>query len=1253
MRKKLLSFVLALAMVLSLTPVHVFAESSDFSSVTMEYKDGQNQIKVTTSGTYRAGNVTYLVVNTEHAKDDLAFSSFTGPSSVDESFAPITGEYSESTSWEQSKDYYIPVTGMVTNDSYDGDLENGSVSVYLWSAYDTMSVIANAKSGTATITNGQAPAAPQNITSPIVVSIPDSPKIGDTVADSSKTVISSTEGVDSVSSVSWSGASGDKWADGETPKLTFTLNADTASGYQFPALATDGFTVSGATVSAGSCASGATSVTVTVDYTELAYSEIASVTLSGVPNQPAVGAAMEDPTVTTSTDGVTVASAAWTGGTTNWAVGNTPVLTITLDAADAYQFKAALTQGDISIGSPEGVDGTPAVAVVDTTRAGGNATVTITYNALTATKLTTAAVTMPTAPAVGGTAADTGNATVGGGENYEHTSTVWSGAASTDWAIGDTPKATVTLTAKPGYTFADIEAGNITVNNKGEANVAVSGTPGATLVLDITYPKFVGAVTGVTLEGDAQLGEELTAVVAPTGADVTYQWYRDADTAIGSGGNTYTIVKDDIGHTIKVTVTGQNDFEGEKTSAPVTVEKVALTGNVTIEHDDKNGDSAINTGDELTANVSALLSSTTDLAEGDLSFTWKSGGEVVGSDSKTYTITAGDTDGEKTITVTVSIKAASQTYYSGTKESTGVQAGKIALTGIGATTSSDLKVDSILTAGALAPTAATATYKWYRAADASGSGKAEITGQTGTTYTLTAADVGKFIIVEASGTGDFSGTVAAAGLGPVVKKDAPAAPSAATSDVVVDDLTTGKITNVDNTMEYATQADFSDAKDITGTEVTGLDAGTYYVRVKETADTEAGETATVTINNPTPATPNKVTGVAVTAGDKKLDITWEKPRLNGGTFQKYIVDVQDNGVSVAGFPNETMTDADTLTLTVTGLTNGTTYTVTVQAVNETDLAGAVSEPVTGKPVASSKPSGGGGGGGVATQKYTVRYDVGEHGTLKGNKTEDVKKGSYPKNVPSVAAEAGYEFLGWSLDGKKVVDPTTVKITESTKFIALYEGGEGKEEPPVRDDVEIDHYAYIAGMGNGKFEPNGNLTRAQAATMLAQLSEGFAGQSGTTNFTDVTAGDWFHNFIAYAAGEEMVSGYPDNTFKPNGNITRAEFSAMLCRFIGAADETMENTFSDCAGHWAANDIAVLSSKGIVSGYVDGSFKPNQTITRAEAVTMINSAVGRTPVQASVIENLGNYGNPFSDVTPDNWAYYQILESAINHNSEDFH
>ncbi|NMW85272.1 S-layer homology domain-containing protein [Peptoniphilus sp. AGMB00490] len=198
--------------------------------------------------------------------------------------------------------------------------------------------------------------------------------------------------------------------------------------------------------------------------------------------------------------------------------------------------------------------------------------------------------------------------------------------------------------------------------------------------------------------------------------------------------------------------------------------------------------------------------------------------------------------------------------------------------------------------------------------------------------------------------------------------------------------------------------------------------------------------------------------------------------------------------------------------------------------------------------------------------------------------------------------------------------------------------------------EVKAIAYIKGYPDGTFKPQANVTRAEAAQMFATLLNGGAdfGTSSATKFSDAND-NWFSKAINYVVAKGLISGYPDGTFKPNESITRAEFAQMISGYV-KNEKKGSSDFQDVKDHWAKDAIEKLNGNKNVTGYPDGTFKPNAKITRAEAVTILNSVFNRNTTKNSLNNVNTSSLNKFSDVSEGFWAYYNILDAANTHNRE---
>lgn len=208
-------------------------------------------------------------------------------------------------------------------------------------------------------------------------------------------------------------------------------------------------------------------------------------------------------------------------------------------------------------------------------------------------------------------------------------------------------------------------------------------------------------------------------------------------------------------------------------------------------------------------------------------------------------------------------------------------------------------------------------------------------------------------------------------------------------------------------------------------------------------------------------------------------------------------------------------------------------------------------------------------------------------------------------------------------------------------------------PPVVSGTT--HEAYIAGIGNGLFAPNRTVTRGEALVMLLRATQSLNADSMTGMvqhpFIDVGPTSWLYNYVTVAYNRGYLfylNGTTPTNFNPNAPISRAQFVELACRVFGISNNGPVNTqYNDVLpGYWGASYITQATAAGWINGYGDGRFGPDDTLTRAQLVTIINRATGRRADPGFLNANIGRL-NTFSDVGPSYWAYYDILEAANTH------
>ena len=215
-----------------------------------------------------------------------------------------------------------------------------------------------------------------------------------------------------------------------------------------------------------------------------------------------------------------------------------------------------------------------------------------------------------------------------------------------------------------------------------------------------------------------------------------------------------------------------------------------------------------------------------------------------------------------------------------------------------------------------------------------------------------------------------------------------------------------------------------------------------------------------------------------------------------------------------------------------------------------------------------------------------------------------------------------------------------------------DGGTDIEDPetPLGPSLNMDdHYAYIIGRDDGKVHPEANISRAEVATIFFRmLTDDSRSQlwRTTNSYPDVEASDWYNNAISTLSYAGTLTGMPDGTFKPDNDITRAEFATIAVRFFGGNYEG-EDLFTDIAGHWANKYINLAATLGLVNGKPDGTFDPDAPITRAEAMAIVNRTLGRYPSADHLMDGMITW--------PDNqntsaWYYADVQEATNSHDLE---
>ena len=290
-------------------------------------------------------------------------------------------------------------------------------------------------------------------------------------------------------------------------------------------------------------------------------------------------------------------------------------------------------------------------------------------------------------------------------------------------------------------------------------------------------------------------------------------------------------------------------------------------------------------------------------------------------------------------------------------------------------------------------------------------------------------------------------------------------------------------------------------------------------------------------------------------------------------------------------------------------------------------------------------------------------------TIRDESNNPVKTGKV-KASGSTAEATGSKnyFSNWTdKTGKQVDTNATLKArtienaeggttyTFTANFYHRSGGGSSRPSTPtvtIPDDVPTglngkDHYAYIIGYGNNDVRPQNNITRAEVATIFFRLltdETRTANMTKSNGYNDVKDGDWFCCAVSTLSKMGIIKGYEDGSFKPNDPISRAEFAAIAARFDPDGDKTPA-TFADVTSHWAKDEISIAANHGWIKGYEDGSFKPDQKITRAETMTLVNRVLNRLPeTKDDLHKDMKTWVDNMDETA---WYYLAVQEATNSH------
>ena len=288
---------------------------------------------------------------------------------------------------------------------------------------------------------------------------------------------------------------------------------------------------------------------------------------------------------------------------------------------------------------------------------------------------------------------------------------------------------------------------------------------------------------------------------------------------------------------------------------------------------------------------------------------------------------------------------------------------------------------------------------------------------------------------------------------------------------------------------------------------------------------------------------------------------------------------------------------------------------------------------------------------------TITATADEHGTIGPAGTITVPKGE--SKTFTITPVSGYRIKDVLVDDVSVGAVSTYTFEDVVDNHTIHATFARKHTPtPSTPTVEIpdddalglnttDHFAYIVGYGNGEVRPQNNITRAEVATIFFRLLTDDVRDENltkTNRYSDVAPTAWYNTAVSTLSSMGIITGYPDGTFRPNAAITRAEFAAIAARFDSNGDKTTAK-FSDIATHWAKDEISIAYNNGWITGYPNGTFGPQRDITRAETMTLVNRVLNRQPeTEDDLLPNMTVWTDNANSKA---WYYLAVQEATNSH------
>ena len=448
----------------------------------------------------------------------------------------------------------------------------------------------------------------------------------------------------------------------------------------------------------------------------------------------------------------------------------------------------------------------------------------------------------------------------------------------------------------------------------------------------------------------------------------------------------------------------------------------------------------------------------------------------------------------------------------------------------------------------------------------------------------------------------------------------------------------------------------------TGTaEAKGINAGTYEMGLTAAQFTNKSKNFTnvefvvtdgeLTIHKRGDTTIDGNEAVTITANSNSVNYDGKEHGENGFTSANLAPNQEVKSVTITGSEINTGRYPGKLVPSAAVIVDNSGNDVTANYVITYAKGDLVISPITDKVTVTIKGN-----------TDSVRYNGKEH-KVEGYQVESISNNLYTADsftfsgiAKAKGTRVGTYPMGLKAEQFKNVNTnfTNVEFVVTDGKLTITRRPSNPQPPTVEipDDDALglnttDHFAYIVGYGNGEVRPQNNITRAEVATIFFRLLTDDVRDENltkTNRYSDVASTAWYNTAVSTLSSMGIITGYPDGTFRPNAAITRAEFAAIAARFDSNGDKTTAK-FSDIATHWAKNEISIAYNNGWITGYPNGTFGPQRDITRAETMTLVNRVLNRQPeTEDDLLPNMTVWTD---NANPKAWYYLAVQEATNRH------